>query len=109
MAVKRGVLSASRGGKNLLLEILQLTYDEQDLHRDVADGGAAGYVVVITDEAHVVGHCHGHVEGGEQDQPIPAGFEGAVVKQDELGLLGVCYLVLRQSGRVPEHVLDGTG
>lgn len=107
--MKRGARCAPRGSKDPLLETLQLTYDEQDLHRDVADSGAAGHVIVIADEAHVVGHGHGHVEGGEQDQPIPAGFEGAVVKQDELGLLGVRNLVLRQSGRVPEHVLDGTG
>lgn len=83
----------------------QLTYDEQYLHRDVADGGAAGQVVVIADEAHVVGHRHGHVERGQKNQPVPTGLECAVVQQDEFGLLGVCYLVLRQSGRIPKHIL----
>lgn len=66
--------------KLLGFAVLQLTYDEQYLHCDVADSCAAGQVVVIADEAHVVGHRHGHVEGGQQNQPIPTSFEGAVVK-----------------------------
>lgn len=83
-----------------------LTYDEEYLHCDVADGCAARQVVVVADEADVVGHRHGNVEGGEQYQPIPASFERAVVKQDEFRFLGICHLVLWQSGRIPEHILD---
>lgn len=81
------------------------TDDEEYLHCDITDGRAASQVVVIADEAHVVGDRHGNVEGGEQNQPVPAGFEGAVVKQDELGLFDVCHLVLGQSGRIAKHVL----
>lgn len=60
--------------------VLQLTYDEQYLHCDVTDSCAAGQVVVVANEAHIVGHRDSHVEGGQQNQPIPTSFEGAVVK-----------------------------
>ena len=84
----------------------QPTDDEQYLHGDVSDGGAPG-LVHIADETHVVGHRHGHVEGGQQDQPIPARLEGAEVQEDEFGFLGIGDLVLGQRRGVPEHVLVG--
>lgn len=85
---------------------LPYTYNKEYLHSDVADCSAPGEVIV-SDEADVVGHCHGNVEGGQQDQPIPTRLEGAEVKQDELGLLGVRHLVLWQSRGVPKHILIG--
>lgn len=56
------------------------TDDEEYLHCNVTDSRAASQVVIIADEAHVVGDRDGNVEGGEQNQPVPASFEGAVVK-----------------------------
>lgn len=70
------------------------TDDEEYLHGNIADSRATREVVVVADEAHVVRDRHGHVERGEQDQPVPAGFERAVVQQDEFGLFDVCDLVL---------------
>ena len=78
-----------------------LTNDEKYLHQDVADtrGVTRRRAAVLSHlhggEADVVGHGDGHVEGGQQDQPIPAGLERAVVKEDEAGLLDVGHLVLR--------------
>lgn len=88
---------------------VERTYNEQYLHSDVTDCRAAGHLVVIADETHVVRHRHGDIEGGQQDQPIPTGLECAVVQQDEFGLLGICYFVLWQRGRIAEHILDKTG
>lgn len=70
--------------------VLVLTDDEERLDDDVADHADA----VGVDEAGVVGHDDGDVEGSDQDQPIPAGLEHAVVRQDEAGLLEGAGLVL---------------
>lgn len=78
-----------------------LTDDEKDLHQDVADArrvagrGAAVLSHLHRREANVVRNGDGHVEGGQQDQPIPAGLERAVVKEDEARLLDVRHFVLR--------------
>lgn len=69
--------------------LLVLTDDEECLDDDVADHADA----VGVDEAGVVGHDDGDVEGSDQDQPIPAGLEHAVVRQDEAGLLEGAGLV----------------
>ena len=89
------------------------TEHEEDLHQDVADTGGAPRAAPAAlvppphhGEAHVIGHGHRHVEGGQQDQPIPAGFEGAVVEQDEAGLLDGGDLVLWDGRLVAKHVLD---
>lgn len=74
--------------------IQQPTNDEQNLYTDVADSRAAGHVVIVSDETHVVRHRHSYVERSEQNQPVPACFERTVVKQDEFGLLGICHFVL---------------
>lgn len=77
------------------------TYDEEDLHQNVAHTGwiacrrAAVLPYLYSSEAHIVGHSDGHIEGSQQDQPIPPSLEGAVVKEDEARLLDVCHLVLR--------------
>lgn len=78
-----------------------LTDNEKDLHQDVADTrrvagrGATVFSHLHRREANVVGNSNGYVEGGQQDQPIPAGLERAVVKEDEARLLDVCHFVLR--------------
>lgn len=78
-----------------MVKNLQPTYDKENLHSNIADSGAAGQIIIITDEAHIVGHCHSYVEGSKQNQPVPACFKCAVVKQYEFGLLGICNLVFR--------------
>lgn len=78
-----------RGG-DIASTQLWLTDDEERLDDNVADHADA----VGVDEAGVVGHDDGDVEGSDQDQPIPAGLEHAVVRQDEAGLLEGAGLVL---------------
>lgn len=78
-----------------------LTDDEKYLHQDIADTrrvagrGAAVFSHLHRREANVVGNSNGYVEGGQQDQPIPAGLECSVVKEDEARLLDVRHFVLR--------------
>lgn len=80
---------------------LQLTDDEKDLHQDVADARrvssrrAAVLPYLYGSEANVVGNGDGYVEGGQQDQPIPAGLERTVVQEDQTGLLDISHLILR--------------
>lgn len=77
------------------------TDDEEDLHQDVAHarwiacrrGAVLPYL--YGSEADIVGHSDGHIEGSQQDQPIPPGLEGAVVKEDKARLLDVRHLVFR--------------
>lgn len=58
-------------------------------------------------EADVVGNGDGHVEGRQQDQPIPAGLERTVVEEDETRLLNVRHLVLwDRVGVGSENILD---
>lgn len=77
------------------------TDNEKDLHQDVTDAGrVAGRGTAIFShlhrrEANVVGDSDGDVEGGQQDQPIPAGFERAVMEEDKARLLDVRHFVLR--------------
>lgn len=83
------------------------TKDEEHLHSDVADDGAAGSreAVLCACEADVVGDGDGHVEGGQQDEPVPEGLEDAVVEQDEAGLLHRGHFVLGDGRLVLKHVL----
>lgn len=90
-----------------------LTDDEKYLHQDIADAWrvtrcwAAVLSYLHRGEAHVVGNGDGYVEGGQQDQPIPAGLERTVVKEDEAGLLDVRHLVLwDRVGVGPKNTLD---
>ena len=88
--------------------ISHLTQDEEHLHSDVADDGGAGRIVqlVIRCEADIVGHCNCHVEGGQEDHPIPQSLGHTIVEQDEAGLLHCRHLVLWER-RLLKHVLDG--
>lgn len=86
------VLPAKYETHNYSSTNLWLTDDEERLDNNVADHADA----VGVNEAGVVGHDDGYVEGGDQDQPIPAGLEHAVVRQDEAGLLEGAGLVFGQ-------------
>lgn len=63
-----------------ILQTAQLTYDEQYLHGDVTNCCAASHVIVVTNEAYVVGHCHSNIKCGKKNQPIPPSLECTVVK-----------------------------
>lgn len=89
------------------------TQHEEDLHTQVAGaGGAAGGrrpPLGASAHADAVGDGDGHVEGGEQHEPVPARLEGPVVQQDEGGLADGGHLVLGQQGLVPKDTLGETG
>lgn len=94
------------------LDVLQddscqiLTYDKEHFHYDVADDGGARSCdsVVVGREADVVGHSDSHVEGSQQDEPVPQGLRHTVVQQNEAWLLHCCHLVLWY-WRLVHHVL----
>jgi len=77
-----------------------LTYDKKYLHQYIADTWrvSSRWDAILsylhTSEADVVGNSDGYVEGGQQDQPVPAGLERTIVKEDETGLLDVSHLIL---------------
>lgn len=62
---------------------------EEHLHCNVAANSAVAVQRVIvaafsvTDKADIIRHSHGHVKGGQQDQPVPHSLGDAVVQQDE--------------------------
>lgn len=68
---------------------MNYTNYEEHLHCNVAAYSAVAdeRVIVaafsVTDKADVIRHGHGHVKGGQQDQPVPHSLEDAVVQQDE--------------------------
>ena len=71
-----------------------------------------GWLVLLclVEEGGVVGHHDGDVEGGEEDNQVPAGLEHPVVGEDEARLLNAGRFVLRQwRGGVglQEALLDG--
>ena len=59
-------------------------------------------------EGHVVGYHDGSVEGEEEDDPVPGGFEGGVVEDDVWRRLGGLLTVLREDVRVQIHHLKHT-
>lgn len=69
-----------------------LTDNEERLDHHVADHGR----FVRVDETGVVRHDDGHVERGDQYQPVPARFEHAVVRQHPPGLLQRRRFVFRE-------------
>lgn len=73
----------------------KLTQYEYDLDDDVAVHGRP----VGVDEAGIVGHDDGDVERRDEQQPVPACLEDAVVAQYELGLFQRRRLVLGQRRR----------
>jgi len=73
-----------------------VTDNEEHLDNDVADDGAALTEAVNSerDEGCVERHCDGDVERTQQQQPVPADLEDAVVQQDELRLTLFLHFVL---------------
>ena len=78
-----------------------VTEYEKQLHGDVTafsavtDERVVVAALVVTGKADVVRHGDSHVEGRQQNEPIPQGLGDAVVQQDETGLLHGRNLVLR--------------
>ncbi|TNN70252.1 hypothetical protein EYF80_019466 [Liparis tanakae] len=96
-----------------LLEEAQEAEEAHRLQQDIAAArrvarrGAAVLSYLRRGEADVVGNGDGDVEGGQQDQPIPAGLERTVVEEDETRLLDVRHLVLRDRVRIgSQETLD---
>lgn len=102
-------MTASLANRNCLMKN-EHTKDEEQLHCDVtahsatADQGMVAAALIVANKADVIRHGHGHVEGGQQDEPVPQGLGNAVVQQDQTGLLHSCHLVLGQ-GRFLKHTL----
>lgn len=69
-----------------------LTNDEKSFYGHIADHGGT----VQVDETGVVRDDYGDVERSDEDEPIPATLEDAVMRQDETGLLQGGRLVLRK-------------
>lgn len=82
-----------------LLEV-SLTDNKEYLHQDITDtrGVSCSWAAVLSylhrSEADIVWNSDGNVEGGQQYQPIPAGFERTIVEEDETGLLDIRHFVL---------------
>lgn len=74
-----------------------LTQDEEHLHGDVTDEsvpGSDGGVVIIAQEADIVGDSDRNVEGGEEDEAIPDSLGDAVVEEEAAGPPHGGHLVL---------------
>lgn len=86
---------------------------EEHLHGNVAaysavaDQGGIVAAFSVTDKADIIRHSHGHVKGGQQNQPVPHSLADAVVQQDERWLPHRSHLVLGQ-GRFLKHTLKDT-
>lgn len=83
------------------------TDDKKHLHCYVTDDGGACSRdrVIVRREADIVGDGDSHVEGSQQDQPIPQSLGDAVVEQNEARLLHRRHFVLRY-GWLVHHVLS---
>lgn len=78
-----------------LCELLVLTYDEEGFYNNIRRHCEA---FEILDKGCIVGNGHGYVDGGDQNQPVPAALEHAVMGQDEPGFFQRLGLVLGQRG-----------
>lgn len=47
-------------------------------------------------EADIVRDSDSHIKGGQEDKPVPEGFEDAVMKKDEARFLDRSYFVFRK-------------
>lgn len=72
-----------------------LTYYEEGLHDHVR---GHRHAFKVLNKGGVVGHCNGYVNGGHQDQPVPAALEHAVVREDEPRLFQRLCFVFGQWG-----------
>lgn len=87
-------------------KLWDLTYNEQYLHCNVTDRCApSGGQVLIANETHIVRDCHSNIKRCQQNEPVPASFESAEMKQDELGLFCIRNLILWKRWFIYKHVL----
>lgn len=70
----------------------RLTDNEKRLDDVVADHGRPARV----DKADIVGHYDGDEKSGDEHEPVPAGLEDTVVRQNEPGFLDGRRLVFGQ-------------
>ena len=83
-------------------EVNHDVHDEQDVHHDVhhvqrvARVATRSVPVLVHQERRGVRREDGRVQDQEQDDPVPEGFERAVVQQDPPGFLRELELVLWQ-------------
>lgn len=87
-------------------KLLDLTYNEKNLHGNVTDRCAPSCgQVLITNEAHIVRNCHGNIKRCQQNEPVPASFESAEMQQDELGFLCIRNLILWKCRFIYKYIL----
>lgn len=85
---------------------MRLTDNKKRLDDHVTDHGR----FVRVDETRIVRHHDGHVERCNQDQPVPARLENAVMRQHPSGFFQCRRLVLRQRrGRSLQQGLRSRG
>ena len=84
------------GDRELERELATPTDNEEHLDNDVADDGVALIEAVRheRDERRVERDSDSNVERAQQQQPVPADLEDAVVQQDEARLALLLHLVL---------------
>ena len=76
-----------------------LTYNEQHLDDYVGDdAGSPTARVISREEGGVVRYDDGYVEGTQEDQPIPADLEDAVVQQYETRTFHLLHFIFGQGG-----------
>lgn len=87
-------------------KLLDLTYNEENLHGNVTDRCAPSCgQVLVANEAHIVRNCHGNIKRRQQNEPVPASFESAEMQQDELGFLCIRNLILWKCRFIYKHIL----
>ena len=89
------------------VEVEDDVHQEDDVHHAVQH--QPHDVVLLGLEGDVVGHHDGRVEGEDEDDPVPGGLEGAVVKDDVRRRLRGLLLVLREDVRVQLQHLETRG
>ena len=70
-----------------------LTYSKQDFDSSIDVDEVL--VAALFSEGGVERHHDGDVEGAEENEPVPADLEDAVVYDHQLGLLHLLHLVFR--------------
>ena len=87
--------------------VCSLANNEKHFYDDVADDGRPLVGALHGHEGGVVRNHNGDVERTEQNQPVPADLEYAVVEQDQARSLNLLHLVL--GNRSPGQVLNLKG
>ena len=85
---------------------VQHDVDEEDDVDDGVDDEQRHVLRRLVLERDVVRHHDGRVEGQAEDDPVPDGFEGTVVKQNVRGSLWGLLSILRQNIGTKTHQLE---